>query len=330
MNRVRLVRDWESPDIIYQQTPGNDGIWDDIHFTFDEVDEFDYLIVFNRVKDDLKFTCCPDNIWLTSGEPPNPAFRWQKKSYRYFSKIFSQHKGNFNSSFVTTHGALPWQIEKTYMELLQLSSNNHSKMDKLSFVTSNKNWMEGHRLRLQLIKYFRSVQYDYDLYGRGFNQIENKFDGLYPYKYSIAIENSRYNHYWTDKIADCFLSWTLPFYYGAPNIYKYFPKESIILINPNRKEETLDIIKNAVRNRLWDERIDSIREARELILNKYQFFPFMSNEIKNHQYHYKNAEKKNYTIPRNIAPWEKNGEGSVSIYRKIEWKIRKLCDVRPY
>ena len=330
MIRVRLVKDWKSPNIIYQQTPGNDGIWDDIHFTFDEVDEFDYIIVFNRVKYDLKFTCCPDNIWLTSGEPPNPAFRWQKKSYRYFKKIFSQHRGYFNSSFVKTHGALPWQIEKTYNELLQLNSNQHSKMDKLSFVTSNKNWMEGHRLRLQLIKYLGSVQYDYDLFGRGFNQIENKFDGLYPYKYSIAIENSRYNHYWTDKIADCFLSWTLPFYYGAPNIYKYFPKESIILINPNRKEETLDIMRNSVRNRLWDERIDSIKEARDLILNKYQFFPFMTKEIKKHQYKQRNAKKKKVNITSNIAPWEKNGDQFISIYRKIEWKIRKMCGIKPF
>ena len=52
-------------------------------------------------------------------------------------------------------------------------------MDKLSFVTSNKNWMEGHRLRLQLIKYFRSVQYDYDLYGKlvGYKVAFTKADG---------------------------------------------------------------------------------------------------------------------------------------------------------
>jgi hypothetical protein len=171
--------------------------------------------------------------------------------------------------------------------------------------------MEGHNLRLQLIEYLQSVQYDYDLYGRGFNQIDNKFDALYPYKYSIAIENSRFNHYWTDKITDCFLSWTLPFYYGAQNIHKYFPKESFIIINPNRKEETLKIIKN-------------------VILNKYQFFPFMTSEIKNHQDHFKNDRKNQYFIPGNIAPWEKGGYEYVTLSRKFEWRIRKLMNKKPY
>ena len=324
------MKDWKSPDIIYQQTPYNDGIWENIHFTFDEIEEFDYLIVFNRVKHDLRFNCHPNNVWLISGEPPNPAFRWHKKSYKYFSKIFSQNRGYFNGSLVRTHGALPWQIKMTYNDLIELSSNKHNKIDRLSFVTSNKNWMQGHRLRLNLIKYFKSVNYDYDLYGRGFNEIQNKFHALYPYKYSIAIENTKFNHYWTDKIADCFLSWTLPFYYGAPNIYKYFPKDSIILINPNRKQETLDIINNAISNRLWEKRIDSIKEARDLILNKYQFFPFISNHIKNHQNKYRNSKIRSYTIPSNIAPWENKSHHSVSIYRKIEWRIRKLFDIRPY
>ena len=30
----------------------------------------------------------------------------------------------------------------------------------------------------------------------------------------------------SEKIADCFLAWTMPIYYGCPRIAEYFPAES--------------------------------------------------------------------------------------------------------
>ena len=55
------------------------------------------------------------------------------------------------------------------------------------------------------------------------------------YQYSIAIENSRQTHYFTEKLLDCLLTKTIPIYYGCPNIAEYFDTRGWILL------ETADI-----------------------------------------------------------------------------------------
>ena len=98
--KIRVVKDWVTPDILYQQSPKNDGIWDDFVFTYDEIDSCDYLVVFNRPAKPFKIKCPPGNRWLISGEPPNPAFRWQIKSYKHFDKIFSPYYISISIIFI--------------------------------------------------------------------------------------------------------------------------------------------------------------------------------------------------------------------------------------
>ena len=67
-----------------------------------------------------------------------------------------------------------------------------------------------------------------DLYGRGFNEIANKEEGLCDYMFSVVVENGFYESYFTEKILDCFASGTIPVYLGSPDIGKYFNKDGII------------------------------------------------------------------------------------------------------
>jgi hypothetical protein len=335
---VRLVKDWDGLQNtqnginILQQTPNNDGIWDNILFTFEPIYKCDYLIVFNRCKNRLRI-CCPNgNKWLIALEPSNAAFRWHNQSYKYFDKIYGFKKyyklkySKYNISHCTTQ----WQINKSYSFLKSIKPNTLVNKKNVSFITSSKNWMSGHQKRHILVKYLKNNNYDFDLFGRGINPIKDKFDALYPYKYSIAIENSIVPHYWTDKITDCFLSWTMPIYCGAPNIFDYFPREAIIIIDPNDLSESLKKIDNAIENKLWERNLMAIKKARDLVLDKYQFFPFISNEINNHLKSSKQLKSKEYFVPSNIAPWEKGGYENVTVPRKVEWKIRKFLKFKPY
>jgi len=74
---------------------------------------------------------------------------------------------------------------------------------------------------------------------------------------------------------DVFLSWSMPIYYGCTNITDYFPREPMILIAINKPEEAIEIINKAVADDLWSKNIEAIREARNLVLNKYQTFPMI-------------------------------------------------------
>ena len=49
--------------------------------------------------------------------------------------------------------------------------------------------------------------------------------------FSVTIENDSYLTYWTEKILDCFVTGTVPVYYGSPDIFDFFNEDGIILLN---------------------------------------------------------------------------------------------------
>jgi hypothetical protein len=101
----------------------------------------------------------------------------------------------------------------------------YSKTKLISMVSSNKSMTTGQKLRLKFI----SENHDkFDLFGRGFNTIEKKEDGLKDYMFSVAMENDKYNTYFTEKILDCFATGTIPIYYGTDNISEFFNMDGII------------------------------------------------------------------------------------------------------
>jgi hypothetical protein len=102
------------------------------------------------------------------------------------------------------------------------------KSKAVSMIASNKNWCTGHQHRLEWVERLRG---HVDLYGRGFNEIPNKEAGLLDYHFSVAIENGQYETYFTEKILDCFLSYTIPVYLGAPDISDHFNPDGIIFLD---------------------------------------------------------------------------------------------------
>jgi hypothetical protein len=71
----------------------------------------------------------------------------------------------------------------------------------------------------------------------------------------------------------------LPFYYGAPNASKYFPKESFISIDINDLEGSYQIISDAIKNNEYQKRLPAIKEARKRVLEKYNFYATISQII---------------------------------------------------
>lgn len=101
----------------------------------------------------------------------------------------------------------------------------YEKSKMISMIASNKRMCEGHAIRLEWVE---RLWGQVDLYGRGFNEIALKEDGLCDYMFSVAIENGQYETYFTEKILDCFATGTIPVYLGSPDIGNYFNKNGII------------------------------------------------------------------------------------------------------
>jgi len=112
------------------------------------------------------------------------------------------------------------------------------------------------------------------------NVNESKYDGLKNYSYSLCFENSSYDNYFTEKITDCMLSWSIPIYFGCPNIDKYFPSESYYIVDINDLDN-IDKVIDIINKPITEKNIQALSKARDLILNNYNIWPTIDKIVTN-------------------------------------------------
>lgn len=241
--------------------------WDEFAFTIENIPECDAVLIFNNPSEKIKTLCYPENVVAFMMEPgdqkQNP---WMFKGLQQYSSIYSPIKNSSNT--IQSNGFLGWHVLADWNTLS--SMNVPEKPSEISCIASVLQHLQGHRKRFDFINTLQKEIPQIDFFGKGRKFLPDKMDGLLPYKYSIAIENSSKPFYFTEKITDCFLAYTIPIYYGCENIFDYFPEKSIIQIDIDKPEDTILKIKNILENDNWEDRVSALKEARELVLNKYQ------------------------------------------------------------
>jgi hypothetical protein len=138
--------------------------------------------------------------------------------------------------------------------------NIYPKTKLLSFLFSDKQWNSYHRLRHRLYEMLKD-QPNIDFYGSGCgNRILYKIDSLKDYYFSIIVENSQEDDYFTEKLLDCLLTGTVPIYIGSNRIENYFNTNSIIRFND---PEQLPSIISSLTPEYYESLLDSIRDNYE-------------------------------------------------------------------
>lgn len=272
MIKVFFINNWGEPDTTLKryskQTPNNLGIWDNLVGVSD-INEADYFIALETVNTNTPI----DKTIFIKREPDY---------IRRLGQLNFKHVIDFNK----TNGGVTYWLDKTYDELSNLEYPD--KQNLISCVASSK-----HSHRNNYIKSLFKDDSSIHLYGRGhdvnyygdnykgeLNYAGNcKFKGLIDYKFTIVMENSQQKNYWTEKLADAYLSWCMPIYWGCPNISDYFPENSYKLIDINSTDPIRDI-NEIISKPLTDEEIKAIGEARNLILNKYNIWEVVNAKIK--------------------------------------------------
>jgi hypothetical protein len=138
----------------------------------------------------------------------------------------------------------------------------HAKTRDVSIVASAQRRTSGHRLRHDLVARAGDAL---DVWGKGYRPVARKVTALGPYRFSVAIENSRpEGSYFTEKLLDCFATHTIPVYWGCPSIGRYFDTRGMVLA------PTLDALEDAARMcarggaRLYASMRDAVRRNHEL------------------------------------------------------------------
>ena len=183
-------------------------------------------------------------------QPKNPTkknYGWLCESKTIIGNLYDWCANNINylkSNFISvfTHDVELASLSDIFV-LTQCSAKSffthgeiYKKTKLVSMIASSKRMCAEHIYRQQVISKY-SNQCDH--FGRGYNEITNKEDGLKDYCFSFALENATYSNMFTEKITDCFMTGTIPIYYGIKNIGDYFNPDGIITLTDNFKIEEL-------------------------------------------------------------------------------------------
>jgi hypothetical protein len=172
---------------------------------------------------------------------PNP-YNFVIDNIDNFELVLSHH-----TNFVNTHPKIKYYPNNMRWITPDQYLGNLSKDRWISIIASNKNHTCGHNLRHKVIEKFKDC---IDVYGSGYNPIETKLPALGRYKFSIVIENCKEAGYYSEKLLDCFLTKTIPIYFGDPHISDRFKTDGMIMFD---KLEDLDsIIKDIKNNSLYN------------------------------------------------------------------------------
>ncbi len=329
MTTVRIIKDWSTPPI-FRQTPGCTGVWDGIRFHEEDLAS-DYVIVLNTPLAKTTVDCAPSNLWLMIQEPPNEEVGWLHNGSRQYARMYTTDPARKGRRVIHSQTALPWHVGKDYDTLKAVGPAE--KTGALSWITSSKNDTSGHRVRMTFLERLRARDLPFDLFGRGFTPIGDKWDGLAHHKYSLAIENCSTPYYWTEKISDCFLSWTMPIYYGCTRIFDYFPPESMAQIDINDPDAPA-LVADIIHSERWKKNMDAIEYARNKVLDEYQIFPFLRNEILRHrERNASNSRAKSWVLQPTAQPVSpitklKNKLGRFKLYQYVREIYRNAASRR--
>ena len=248
--------------------------WGACRFVFGNEQHYDWLVVYDDFVGKIDLKCPPQNTLLVTLEPSS--IKTYESSYiRQFGYVLTgqenwalKHPGK-----IISQPGLFWYYGTTrsYDQIAQ--EIPQEKTLDLSTVTSSKSQTHTlHKKRNAFIEELQKKLPQLDRFGRGIREINDKADALDLYKYHIAIENHRCDHWWTEKLSDAFLGLTLPFYYGAPNAGEYFPLESFIEIDIYDIEGSYQKIYKAIKSNEYERRLLHIKEARRRVLEEYNFY----------------------------------------------------------
>lgn len=298
-------------DWLWQQTPQPFGVWGNIQIR-SQAPQPDFLLLYQF---DFYEKLPPQKSWLRFKTSTSTQTRLvevesklrgvpQKKIIYLLREpplpeILGKNQANYEEAkkycgyisgpdhFAPTPNYMPaiWYHSNSFRELdgLELPL----KQNACSWVTSGINRTESHRQRLDFLKQLQDSEVPVDLYGRDLpawanssGELKNKWYGMAPYYYNLAIENYAENEWYvSEKLWDSLLAWCLPIYYGGPAADQLLPPGSFLRL-PSLDEKGIAYIKDVTATRdAWHEAKLAIAEARQIILHKLNLLNWLSDFV---------------------------------------------------
>ena len=224
--------------INYSNTPSFYGKDKKYYFTND--DDFTHAIIMNTAMPDLNIP--KENVLGLAFEPIyflglTPEFVEYAK--KYIGRYFIGDKFDLPEPFVEFFG---------YMWHSRPPREIQFKNKLMSIIVSEKKFAPGHLYRHQLVQKIIELNLPIDIYGRGsrqykYNRVIGEFNDAEPYEtysFSICIENTICNHYFSEKVITPLMYNCMPIYLGCKNLNNYL--ENVVILGGDVQKDIMVII----------------------------------------------------------------------------------------
>jgi len=273
----------------------HDFVWKNIEMTWSEnPKEIDYYVIINKPPANAYYDAARTIVFQMEPWVHNERSNWGVKTWGKwanpnpadFMAVCGRKTPHHNNAF--------WQLELTLPQLLAF---NVEKIDRVSSICSSKYFDEGHVARIDLLKYIEEKNdlvvdiynkdnaHQFRNYAGPISPYKDKSKGMAKYKYYFMIENNYEENFITEKIWEPILCESLVFYYGCPNIADHIDPQAIVLLDIHDFESCYQMMKQAIEEDWWSQRIDVIRSEKQRILNDLAFFPVIEKIISSYNIH---------------------------------------------
>jgi len=295
--RIKLLCNWCSSINLcneWNHMTKGDYTWNNIEVTWDDFN-VDFYVIINRPNPNEYYN--PFRTIIFHMEPwcyyENQ--KWGVKTWGEWA-IPDENKFLQVRSHTNYINNCMWQLSRSYNDFTNNPIiKNEEYGNIISTICSSKYFDPGHIKRIDFLKYIEeqsdlNVQlhiynndnnHNFKSYIGTANALTDKDKGIIPYKYYFMCENNIEYNFITEKIWEPLLAESLVFYWGCPNISDYINPLAYVELDMNDFEKSFNIIKNAITNNLWEERLPIIKEEKQKVLNYYNFFPTLERILFN-------------------------------------------------
>lgn len=268
------------------QTPKLDGIWNDIEGS-DEISGSDYAVVFDSDPFSESIAFPPGKKIYMSREALDA------KSIKGFPQSEFIHFSFWNG---TGYNPVKWAYPNSpvagtgysglglnYQEVLELRPSPKKKL--IASTLSAKKMTRGHRLRLRFAKKFMKALPELDVFGQApfANKalIDNsKAKTLSDYAFQLTFDNQCHlQDFIGTQFTDSLLLWSKPLFWGSKDVFKYYPPGSFTWFDVEKPKLEIPRLIEIITHENYADSLPFIAEAREKILNTYNFWPTLQKII---------------------------------------------------
>jgi GR25 family glycosyltransferase involved in LPS biosynthesis len=297
--RIKMLCNWTSSEQLCKEWSNmceTEFKWKNYELVWTDVKEdIDYYVIINYPPKDAYFD--PNRTIVFQMEPwvndlnknwgVKTWGKWAEPDPNIFLAVRGRKTNHHNNAF--------WQLEFKLNDFQKSELFEKTKGTIVSSICSSKYFDEGHIARIDFLKFLETKgDLQLDIYNKDNNhQFKNyrgavspyidKSNGLAPYKYYFMIENNYETNFITEKLWEPILCETLVFYYGCPNVTDYVDSRAFVQLDITDFEKSYQIIKQAINEDWWSQRIDIIRQEKRKILNELAFFPTIEKIITSKQ-----------------------------------------------